>query len=454
MFYPNDSSSTSIDDLLASVRKLPEDASFEDLEQCLARLAQGATKLPDGRRQLLRDGALGHLETLDAIRSPARILDGFLDEAASSESGRSSLEFDDPEPWGKPVAGAAVLDELVETFKRFLAVGRGVAPALALWVMHTHAHAAAQISPILAITSPVKRCGKTTLLTLLEALVPRALSTANISTAAVYRTIEKFRPTLLIDEAGTFLDRDALTGVLNSGHLRGGKVVRTMGDDYDPVAFSTWAPKAIALIGSLRDTLQDRSIEISMRRRLPDEEVESLRLDRLDQFAPVFRRVARWAQDHGDELTESDPTVPDKLDDRAANNWRPLLAIADAAGGDWPTCARSASLVLTGSQEEDKMDEKVMLLEDIHALFQSHDTDQLRSNTIAQELAKMETRPWPEYKNGKGITPTKIASLLKDFGIKSQSLWFSHLGEKGKTLQGYLREDFLDPWRRYLGKAA
>lgn len=418
-------------------------------------MASEAIKLSEGRRQLLRDGALGHLETLDAIRSPARILDGFLDAAASeSGSGRSRLAFEDPEPWQKPVAGNDVLDELVATFERFLVLRRGVAPALALWVMHAHAHAAAQISPIPAITSPVKGCGKTTLLTVLGALVPRALSTANISTAAVYRTIEEFRPTLLIDEADTFLDHDALNGVLNSGHLSGNQVIRLMGDNYDPVPFSTWAPKAIALIGSLRDTLQDRSIEIPMRRRDPGEEVESLRLDRLAQFTPVLRRAARWAQDHEAGLKNADPAVPGELDDRAADNWRPLLAIADAAGGDWPTTARAAANVLTDSQSDGKRDIKVMLLEDIRSLFETHETDRIRSSIIAQKLAGMETRPWPEFKNGKGITPTRIASLLKDFGIESQTLWFPPLGENGKTLQGYRREDFLDPWRRYLGKAA
>jgi hypothetical protein len=111
----------------------------------------------------------------------------------------------------------------------------------------------AAASPLLALTSPEKRCGKTTTLSLLTRLVPRPLLSSNISPAALFRIVEKYCPTLLIDEADSFLrDKEELRGILNSGHTRDAAyVVRTVGDDKEPCRFSTWAPKAVALIGRL-----------------------------------------------------------------------------------------------------------------------------------------------------------------------------------------------------------
>jgi len=125
------------------------------------------------------------------------------------------------------------------------------ATAVALWVLHAHVFAAWFVTPIVAITSPVKRCGKSNLLIVLDALIPRSLMASNVTPAVIYRAIEAFGPSLLIDEADTFLpDNRELRGVLNSGHTRRtAYVLRCDGDSHDPRRFSTWCPKAIALIG-------------------------------------------------------------------------------------------------------------------------------------------------------------------------------------------------------------
>jgi putative DNA primase/helicase len=117
----------------------------------------------------------------------------------------AAVSFEAPEPWPASVDGAALLQEMVATFERFLALPPRTADALALWVVHAHCHEAADVSPILALTSPEKRCGKTRTLTLLGRLVPKPLPTANITVAAVFRSVEKWRPTLLIDEGDSFL---------------------------------------------------------------------------------------------------------------------------------------------------------------------------------------------------------------------------------------------------------
>ena len=191
---------------------------------------------------------------------------------------------------------------------------------------------------MLAMTSPTPECGKTTVLTLVGELVPRPLPAANITGAAFFRAVDKWLPTVLIDEADTFLrDSDELRGILNSGHnRRNAWVVRTQGDNHEPRRFSTWTPKAIALIGKLPPTLSSRSLHIKLQRKLATDTVAPLRADRLTHLRPLHRKAARWSQDSADALRASDPDLPPELQSRIADNWRPLIAIADLAGGKWP----------------------------------------------------------------------------------------------------------------------
>lgn len=363
------------------------------------------------------------------------------DEAAPG-TGRV-LRFAPPELHPDPVPGAELLAELAATFGRFLALPGHADVACALWVLHAHAFTASPITPRLAITSPEKRCGKTTLLELVGALVPKPQMAGSITAAAVFRTIELCRPTLLIDEADTFLgENEELRGVLNSGHRRSGEVIRVRERDgeMEPVAFSTWAPVAIAMIGKLPGTLEDRSVQVPMRRRAAGETVERWRCDRLERFVPLVRRCARWAADHLARLREAEPRVPNGLHDRAADNWRPLLAIADAVGGEWPERARAAALALSGSDEAHSYG--TMLLEDIRGIFAERgDPEQLASSSIVTELAKLEHRPWGEISKGKAITTTKLASLLAKFGIKPKH------ERQGNV---YQREAFTEAWSRYL----
>jgi hypothetical protein len=195
------------------------------------------------------------------------------DQMASADQGRA-LALPSPEPWPQPVGGAALLTEMSVAIQRYVVVEYGAAETVALWALHGHTLDAFSISPRLAITSPEKNCGKTTLLDVIGGLVPRPLITANATTAAIFRSIEVARPSLLIDEADSFLEgREELRGILNSGHRRNGCVLRVVGEDHEPTAFSTWAATAIALIGRLAPTLEDSSLIVRMRRRRHDEVV-------------------------------------------------------------------------------------------------------------------------------------------------------------------------------------
>ena len=164
--------------------------------------------------------------------------------------------------------------------------------------------------------------------------MPKPLSTANITMPALFRTIELARPTLLIDEADAFLkDNDDIRGMLNAGHGRSLRVIRTVGEKFEPRSFSVFTPTAIAGIGSLPETLEDRSITIALRRRKKDEPITRLRRDRM-HLSVLGRRSARWAADNGNAPADADPALPDELGDRAQDNWRPLIAIADAISAE------------------------------------------------------------------------------------------------------------------------
>jgi putative DNA primase/helicase len=344
-----------------------------------------------------------------------------------------------------PINGADLLDQLVSILNRYLILPARATDAIALWIFHAHAHDAARISPILALLSPDRRCGKTTALDLIGSMVPRPLTTANITSAALFRVIEKMNPTVLIDEADTFLGRDeSLRGVLNAGHVRNNAfVIRAVEGGVH--AYPVWCPKVIAAIGRLPTTLADRAIIIRLSRKRRNEIVERLRLDRQEDRTSLKEEICRWALENLDRLRGTDPVVPEVLNDRAADNWRPLMAVAELAGNGWVERAWLAAIALSSSTEED---DGSLLLADIQTIFHELGRDRLRSTELAAALADMEHRRWPEWQNGKPMTPVQLARMLDRFGIQPTTHRF---GES--TAKGYLLVQFADAFSRYVTTA-
>lgn len=326
---------------------------------------------------------------------------GWVDSALSLIADDGSTNGDhadflaDPEPWPERVDGVAILNEITTTLTKYLILPPGTAPAIALWVMAVHGLAAFCVFPILAVISATMRCGKTTLLGLLSGLLPRALPTANITPAVLFRAIAKYNPTLLIDEADTFLAlSDELRGVLNAGHTRLGAVLRNVGDEHEPQVFRVFGPKVLALIGKPPATIEDRAIIIPMKRKTPGERVQRFRLTLITELEPICRKAARWAQDHVEELKDADPDVPESFNDRAADNWRPLCAIADLVGGGWPKLAREAALILSGGECDPEADGAgVALIGDCVTIFKTRGVDRLSTAELIAELVKLEERP-------------------------------------------------------------
>jgi Protein of unknown function (DUF3631) len=350
----------------------------------------------------------------------------------------------DTEPWSDRVDGAELLNRIVETIEQHMVLPKGAASAIALWVVHCHAHDCFAISPILSITSPAPECGKSTLLTIISAMVPRALAASNVTPSTIFRAVEAWRPTLLIDEADTFLtENHEMRGILNSGHQKAtAYVLRSVdtGDGFEPQRYRTWAPKAIAMIKTMSATLVSRSIRIELQRKARGANVKSLRADRLDHLAPLGQQAARWVADHQIQLAAHDPDMPAELGNRLADNWRPLITIADVAGGDWPERARE----IARGDRVPVGELGIMLLEDIKRIFEAERVDRIPSAVLANKLVLEEDKPWVEYSYGKQISTRQIAELLAPFKIIPNTI---RVGTT--TPKGYLLKQFLDAFAVY-----
>ena len=405
-------------------------------------IAELAAMPPLAYDQVRKDAAdrLGvRLGTLDQ-----EILERRPKKDVAIESATAAAILAESEPWPSAVEGAAILAEVVAALKRFMILTSHEAATVALWVMFTHLHEAADNSPILCVKSPEKRCGKSTLLSIVATLVPRHLPTANVSPAALFRAIEKFSPTFLIDEGDTFLraENEEMRGVLNSGFNRASAyVIRCDGDQNEPRPFKTWCAKLIALIGNLPSTLMDRSIVVLLRRRLAGEQIDRFARKHHSAMHDLRSKLTRWAVDNFQLIDGAEPQMPKGLNDRAEDCWRPLLAISDTAGGQWPDLARRAALALSGgTEDEDTASGGVLLLNHIRALFDAGSEVEIPSSRLAERLNENEEWPWGEWRAGKPITPRGVAKLLGRYAIKPRR---SHLSNC------YRRADFEDAWTRY-----
>lgn len=408
----------------------------ETIEQAILRLSI-LSPIDYDRVREKEAKALGiRLSTLDAeiqtIRNPDKVS---LDAVKM---------FPTVESWPHPVKGAALLDEIAGTIRQFIVCDADTVTATTLWIAFTWIIDRVNVAPLAVITAPEKRCGKSQLLDLIGRLSRRPLVASNISPAAIFRVIEAHGPTLLIDEADTFLkENEEARGILNSGHTRrSAYVIRVVGEDHTPQQFSTWGAKAISGIGYLPDTLMDRAIILELRRKLPHEAVERIRHADVTLFERLASKLSRWAEDNGFEIASTRPLLPEALNDRAQDNWEPLLMIADCAGGRWPELARMAALNISGDKDE-SLSLSSELLADIKEVFGGR--DRIGTKDLLDALNADDEKPWSTYYRGKPMIPRQLSKLLKGYGIKPDTLSFS-----GIKAKGYKREWFNDAFTRYL----
>lgn len=374
-----------------------------------------------------------------------------VESPAGTTSNSAAVQETALEPSPDAINGAELLTELADFIAWFVVLPTGAAEAIALWIVHTYLVDVSDFTPYLLVTSPVRECGKSTLLDLLVHLAWNARKTDGITPAALYRVIERDKPAMLMDEIDARLKSDGgeyLRGVLNSGFARGGRVTICAGDNNEPRDYSTFGPKVLAGIGRVWDTVTSRSIPIRLARadRAELAKLSRIRGDRIETTCRPFRRaLLRWARDTRDLLRENDPEVPTSLGARQADVWRPLLAIADLAGGEWPAEARRAATTLYSVADEEG-DYGLLLLEDIRALFEASGAVALATEHVLAGLHKMEHRPWPEYRNDKPITARGLARLLSRFGVRPKTI---RLGPE-TTAKGYERAHLAPVFKAYL----
>jgi hypothetical protein len=344
---------------------------------------------------------------------------------------------------------AELLDALHAALVRYVIFpSPEAADAVALWIAVTHTLPAFQHAPRLAINSPEKRCGKSRLLDVVAGTCHRPLMSVNATVAAIFRSIgDEHPPTLLVDEADTMFgtkkvaeQNEDFRGLLNAGHQRGRPALRCVGPNQTPTEFPSFAMAALAGIGGLPDTITDRAVNITMRRRRADEHVAQFRTRRDGPIlAALQERLAEWSRSSMFQLGEAAPTMP--VEDRAADTWEPLVAVADLVGGRWPERARAACIQLTG--ETDAADEEgslnTRLLSDVRATFSSRMASFLSSAELVTALKRVEESPWDDF----DFNARKLALRLNHFGIKPEH-------NAAKTVRGYRLDKLHDAFTRYL----
>jgi hypothetical protein len=464
----------------------PQEATLPDLwRDALLQASRSRDAVPEPGEQIprgkrndklfhvyargLRDLSLTEAEILDCLRiieharcepDPDETEDGREKEIAKIAHSAASREGRGIVVHGagigvlgeSPTTGA-LLEEVRAILRRYL-----ILPAeyfydvAALWVLHTHAIAAFDITVRWIFKSPEKESGKTRGLETFELLVPAPLFAINASTPAIFRLLKEEHASLLFDEVDAIFNPKAgnyedLRAMINAGYSRGATVARVVGEGskMHTERFPVYAALALACIGDLPDTIESRAIIVPMRRRAPNEHVEQFRRRRvIEVIADIRGRLARWGVEHIDELAAADPVMPEELTDRAADCWEPLLAIADLAGEEWPARAREAAVLVVKGRVAEDASTGVRLLADIQVVMDGR--DRMSSASLCAALNELEESGWGGWNAGKGIGQRDLARRLKRYGIESKNV---RLGD-GSIPKGYLHSDFDDAFARYL----
>ncbi len=349
-----------------------------------------------------------------------------------------------------PTDGDELFNIIEQYLSRFVAYpSEDAKVAHTLWIVHTHCMNEWESTPRIAFLSPEPASGKTRAMEITETLVPRPVEAVNTTPAYLFRKVSDpdGLPTILYDEIDTLFgprakDNEEIRGMLNAGHRRGAMAGRCVvhGKTIMTEELPAYCAVALAGLGSVPDTILSRSVVIRMRRRTANEDIEPYRRRLHSPTGHALRdRLAAWAEQF---RLENYPDMPPDVEDRDADVWEALIAVADAAGEKWPNRARVAAVALVALAKESTPSLGIRLLNDIREIF--GDADQLATETILQRLNDIEEGPWSDLK-GKPLDPRRLASYLRPYGIKSKTVRIST-----STLRGYAREDLSDAWERYL----
>lgn len=354
-----------------------------------------------------------------------------------------------------PQHGAALAHTLYSTIKAGVVMDDAMAVLVTLWILHTHLYADVPVTPYVCISSPTRRCGKTTILTLFNRLTARPLMSVNLTAAALFRKIESESPTILIDELDQMENLQTLLGILNSGYKKGGLVYRATPDKNGRDSFRVYCPKAFGLIGDLPGTLDDRCIPVHLKRKSPEQKVKSFREDhQLDELWFLQSRMLRWLADsriniaaHAQRLFDEN-TNYGLHSDRAREILVPLMAIAEEIGQGWMNLAQDAAKELFNQEDESDIYERLIL--SIKAYFDEQEEegrpDFVSTCILLNYLNSDDHEPWQTFNRGRPLNARQLAQILRQFKIEPFQL---PRRRQEKTVKGYARSAFDDVFSRY-----
>jgi hypothetical protein len=357
-------------------------------------------------------------------------------------------------PWPEPVAASTLLSLLEEVISRHVVLDRKAALLLAYWVLHTYIFESGDVAVYVVIESPEKRCGKTTLLTVLAGLVHKPIVTSNITTGALFAAIDEFKPTLLIDEADTYLrGNTAMRGVLNAGNARETAFVLRLGKRFETVPadatspsksgqgvvrYNCWCPKAIALIGSVPETIADRAIVVRLNRKLTTEPSVTLKDF---QPEPLRRKCLRFALDMASRTGTTQPFDLPALNDRAAQVYGALSIIAGQAGAEREAEFKEIATAFAGEGASDS--EGVETLLDVLTVFVESGQDKMFTAELAEAISSGLYTVGPRFSE-KPLSPAKLCCILRQYGVKTHGV---RVGTR--VSKGFASTDFREALHRY-----
>jgi hypothetical protein len=354
-----------------------------------------------------------------------------------------------------------VLDAVEQFLARFVVYpSEHERRAHVLWIAHAWLMDCWESTPRIAFLSPEPGSGKSRALEVTEPLVPRPVHAVNTSPAYLFRKVsdDAGPPTILYDEIDTVFgpkakDNEDIRGMLNAGHRKGATAGRCVvrGNRVETEELPAYCAVALAGLDDLPDTIMTRSIVVRMRRRAPNEKVEPWRL-RINgpQAEELHLRLAAWTESIATDLITAMvwPAMPAGIEDRDADVWEALLAVADLAGGRWPADARASAVTLVTASRGKAHSIGVQLLADIRSVFRSIGDDKLTTDQLVRALSDLEESPWKTIRKGESLDPRGLAVRLSKYGIGSKPQ------RHGETVfKGYARAQFDDAWNRYLPAA-
>lgn len=373
-------------------------------------------------------------------------------KAARSIDKANKLPFPTIEPHQHQIDPAQLLNEVTNAIQQFIVLDEHQADAAALWCAMSYFIDVINIAPLVIINAPEKACGKTQLLNVIGKLSFRPLPAANASASALFRAVELWTPTILIDEADTFFaDNPELHGMVNAGYARGGFVLRSesTGDSFVPKMFSVYSAKALAgikLEKHLPDATMSRGIILNLRRKLTGETIIRLRHADPDLFTVLASKLARFAKDYSEQVRVSRPVLPEALSDREQDNFDAILAIASCAGDEWINKATKAALKLSESSSDKSANTGNELLSDIQAVFDNKCIKIISTIDLILALCDDEEAPWLTYNRGKPIAARQLVKQLEAYEIRPKQIRLNSYDR----IRGFELLQFNDAFKRYL----